>query len=279
MPPQGGPYPPQGGPPQYPQQYQQPYQQQYPQQYPPQSQPPKKSKALMWILIVVAVVIFLGVAAVSLGSFFLYRTVKNAGFDPELMQKNPGLAMTKLVATLHPDTQVVSTDDARGTVTVRDKSTGKLMTFRWDPDQKTLVIVGDDGKEVKFSASGDDKGGSLTVQGGDGGTVKFGAAAGNNTPAWAPVYPGTTPQGTFSTQTGEGSQNTYTFKTHDAASKVLDYFKQQLTASGFKVTLTAAGDQGGMVQATDDANKRSVMITAGTSTEGTEGSVTTIEKK
>jgi hypothetical protein len=280
--------PPQGGQPQYPPQYQQPYSPQgapqYPQQYPPQGQPPtqgqpsKKSNTLMWVLIGVAVVIFVVVAGVSVGGYMLYRTVKNSGFDPDLMRKNPGLAMTKMMATLHPDMQVVSTDDANGTVTVRDKSTGKMLTFRWDPEKKSLVIVGDDGKEVKFSASGDDKSGSVTVESGDG-TVKFGAGAGNSTPAWAPVYPGTTPQGTFSTQTGEGSQNTYTFKTRDPASKVLDYFKQQLTAAGFKVNVIAAGDQGGMMQAADESEKRSVMITAGTSAEGTEGSVTTIEKK
>lgn len=232
----------------------------------------------MWVLIGFGVVAFIVMAGVSIGSYVLYRTVKNSGFDPDLMRKNPGLAMTKMVAALHPDMQVISTDDAHGTVTVRDKNTGKTMTFRWDPDKKTLVIVGDDGKEVKFSASGDDKNGSVTVEGADG-TLKFGAAAGNSAPAWAPVYPGTTPQGTFSSQTPEGSQSTYTFKTNDPASKVLDYFKEQLTASGFKVNVVAAGDKGGLLQAANDGDKRSVMITAGTSPEGTQGSVTTVEKK
>ena len=243
---------------------------------PPQG--PKKSNALMWILVSLGILAVFVFVAFSVGSYLLYRTVKNAGFDPDLMRKNPGLAVTKMVTTLHPDMQVVSSDDSAGTVTVREKSTGKLLTFRFDPDKKTLVIVGDDGKQVKFSASGDDKTGSVQVDTGDG-TVKFGAGAGNSTPAWAPVYPGTTPQGSFSAQTGEGSSNTYTFKTRDPASKVLEYFKQQLTAAGFKVTTVAATDQGGMVQASDDGEKRSVMITAGTSGEGTEGSVTTIEKK
>lgn len=232
----------------------------------------------MWVLIGVAVVAFLIIAGVSITSFVLYRTVKNAGFDPALMSKNPGLALTKMAAALHPDTEIVSTDDARGTVTVRDKSTGKTMTFKWDPDKKTLVIVNEDGKELKFAATGDGQNGAVTVESGDG-SVKFGAGAGNNAPAWAPVYPGTTPQGTFSSQTPDGSQNTYTFKTRDSAGKVLEYFKQQLTTAGFKVTSTIASDQGGMLQAADDSQKRSVLITAGTSAEGTEGSVTTIEKK
>lgn len=285
MPPQGGqpPYPPQYQPPYpqpYPPQYQQPqYQQpQYQQQYQPPGPPPKKSKALMWILIGVAAVAFIVMAGVSIGSYVLYRTVKNSGFDPDLMRKNPGLAMTKMMAALHPDMQVLSTDDAHGTVTVRDKNTGKTLTFRWDPDKKTLVIVGDDGKEVKLSASGDSQNGSVSVDSVDG-TIKFGTAAGNSAPAWAPVYPGTTPQGTFSSQTPEASQSTYTFKTNDPAPKVLDYFKEQLTNNGFKVNVVATGDKGGLLQATTEGEKRSVMITAGTSPEGTQGSVTTVEKK
>jgi hypothetical protein len=268
---------PQQYPPQYQQQYPPQYQQQMPQPMPPPG--PKKSNALVWILVSLGILAILVFAAFSVGSYLLYRTVKNAGFDPDLMRKNPGLAVTKMVTALHPDMQVVSSDDSAGTVTVREKSTGKVITFRFDPDKKTLVMVGDDGKEVKVSASGDAQNGTVQVENGDA-TVRFGSGgAGNSVPAWAPVYPGTTPQGTFSAKTGEGSQNTYTFKTHDSASKVLDYFKQQLTSAGFKVAGTLATDQGGMVQATDQGEKRTVMITANTSSDGTEGSITTIEKK
>lgn len=244
---------------------------------PPQG--PQKSNTLMWILVSLGIVIFLVVAGVSVASYVLYRTVKNAGFDADLFRKNPGMAVTKMVATLHPDMELVSSDDKTGTVTVRDKTTGKLVTFRWDVDKKTLVMTGDDGKEVKVSATGEAQNGTFQVENG-GATMKFGSGgAGNSVPAWAPVYPGTTPEGTLSAQTGDGSQNTYTFKTHDPAGKVLEYFKQQLTSAGFKVTMAAATDQGGMVQATDEGGKRSVLITAGTSTEGVEGSVTVIEKK
>jgi hypothetical protein len=233
----------------------------------------------MWILVSLGIVIFLVVASVSVASYVLYRTVKNTGFDADLFRKNPGMAVTKMVATLHPDMEIVSSDDKTGTVTVRDKTTGKLVTFRWDVDKKTLVMSGDDGKEVKVSATGEGQKGTFQVENG-GATMRFGSGgAGNNVPAWAPVYPGTTPEGTLSAQTDEGSQNTYTFKTHDPAGKVLEYFKQQLTAGGFKVALITATDQGGMLQATDEGGKRSVLITAGTSSEGVEGSVTVIEKK
>jgi hypothetical protein len=268
---------PPGQPPQYPQQppYQQPYGQP---QYPQQPVGPKKTPAWVWILVAVGIVIVLGIGAVSLGTYFVYRSVKRAGFDTTLMKNNPGLAMAKMAAALNPDLEEVSSDDNAGTIVMREKSTGKTMTMRFDTEKKSLVMVGDDGKEVKFSASGDDKSGSVEIQSADG-TVKFGAAAGNNAPAWAPVYPGSSPQGTMSSQSNDGKQNTFTFKTKDSASKVLAYYQEQLKAANFNIGLMSSADTGGMLQAEDQGKQRTIVITAGTSGEGTEGSVTTVEKK
>ena len=272
------PNPPQG-PPQYQQPQQPPYQQQYPQQqYPQQPMGPKKTPAWVWILVVVGVVIVMGIAAVSVGAYFLVKKVQNAGFDTTLMKENPGLAMAKMAAALNPDLETVSSNDSAGTITMREKSTGKTVTMRFDPDKKSLVVVGDDGKEVKFSASGDDKSGSVEVTTADG-TLKFGTAAGNSAPAWVPVYPGSSPQGTIASQNNEGKQNTFTFKTKDSASKVLAYYQDQLKAANFNIALMSSSDAGGMLQAEDQSKQRSIVITAGTSTDGTEGSVTTIEKK
>jgi hypothetical protein len=257
-----------------------PPQQQYApqQQYmPQQAQPPKKSNVLMWVLIAVGGLVLMVVLAVAAGSFFIYRTVKNAGFDADLMRNNPGLAMAKMVTALNPDTEVVSTNDRAGTVVVREKSTGKVVTMKFDPDKKSMVIVGDDGNQISINATGDGKNGALNIQGPDG-TIKFGTAAGNATPAWLPVYPGSAPQGTMSTQTSQGSQNTFAFKTQDAPGKVISYYQEQLKSAGFTVNVTGSSEQGGMVQASDEAKNRSVVVIAGASGEGTSGTITAIEK-
>jgi hypothetical protein len=269
-------YPPQGQP-----QYQQqpPYQQPYGQpQYPQQPMAPKKTPAWVWILVALGVCIVLGIAAVGVGSYFLIKKVQNAGFDTTLMKNNPGLAMAKMAAALNPDLETVSTNDSSGTIVMREKSTGKTMTMRFDPDKKSLVVVGDDGKEVKFSATGDDKSGSIEVQSPDG-TVKFGAAAGNNVPAWVPVYTGSSPQGTLFSQTADGKQNTFTFKTKDGAGKVLSYYQDQLKSADFNIGLMSSTDAGGMLQGEDKSKRRTIVITAGTSSDGTEGSITTVEKQ
>jgi hypothetical protein len=273
---------PPGQPPQNPQYppYQQPqYQQpQYPQQMGPQQMAPNKTPAWVWILVALGVVIVLGIAAVSIGSYFIIRGVRNAGFDSSLMQSNPGLAMAKMASASNPDLETISTNDRAGTIVVREKSTGKTVTMRFDPDKKTLVVVGDDGKEVKISANGDEKSGAVEVQSSDG-TLKFGAAAGNSAPAWVPVYPGSSPQGTMSSKTSEGKQNTFTFKTKDGAGKVLSYYQDQLKSANFTVGVMSSSDAGGMLQASDQNKERTIVITAGTSGDGTEGSITTLEKK
>ena len=263
MPP--GPPPP---PPQYPQQ---PYGS-------PPPPAPKKSGVLKWVLLGAGFLVFCLVAFFGVATYFVYRTVKNAGFDAELMQKNPGLAMARMATALNPDLERVSTNESAGTITVREKSTGKVMTMKFDTEKKTMVVIDEEsGKEAQVRLSGDEKSGALDITTPEG-SVRFGTSAGN-IPSWAPVYPGSSPQGAFSTTTAEGAQNTFTFQTKDPAAQVLTWVENQLKGSGFGVTSTTKTPQGGLITAQDAAEKRMLMITVGSSGDGTEGSVTAIEKK
>ena len=176
--------------------------------------------------------------------------------------------LAKMAGALHPDLKVVSTDDRNGIITMTEKSTGKIVKLKFDPDKKTMVVIGDDGKEVKISATGDEKSGSLTVQSEEG-AVRFGAAAGNAAPAWVPVYPGSAAEGTYAAQTPGGNQSTFTFKTKDAPAKVMSYYQDQLKSAGFTINLISGGDEGGMVQAENASKTRSVILTVGSSSEGT----------
>jgi hypothetical protein len=252
-----------------------------PPQFPPLSGapvPPKGKGPLFWILIAVAAVVVLGGCVITLGTYFVYRAAKNAGFDTTLMKNNPGLAVAKLAVAANPDLQTVSSNDDSGTITVRQKSTGEILNLRFDPDKKTLVASDKDGKEVEFKVSGDKDNGSFEIKSAEG-NMKFGATSSNTMPAWVPTYPGSAPQGTVSMQMPEGSQNTYSFKTKDSASKVLDFYKKELETAGQKATLAVTGDSGGMLTAEDSAKGRTIMVTAGSSSEGSDVAVTVIEKK
>ena len=246
------------------------------------SQPPlppgKKSNILIWILGGI-VALMVGVTAMcGLAGYFIMHKAKQAGFDSGLLTTNPAYAAAKMAATMNRDVDTVSTDDSSGTITVRDKKTGKTTTLKFDPDKKTMVVTDENGKEATVRVNTDGDKGSVEVQSADG-NMKFGASASGQMPGWMPVYPGSSPTGTFSTQTKEGSQSSFTFKTQDAAAKVMSYYQDQLKSSGFSINMATNTPQGGMVMAEDSGKTRSLMITASSSSDGTDVSLTAIEKK
>ena len=239
--------------------------------------PRKKTSPLVIILAVVGGLAVLSMATCTVGAFFLARTVRNT-FDPELMRSNPGLAMAKMAAAVNPNLEVVRYNERSGTIAMKEKSTGKVITFRFDPDNKRMVIVGDDGKEVSVRGSGDGANGSVEVQTAEG-SVKFGAGAGSKPPSWVPMYPGSSPEGTFASQTPDGDSNAFGFKTKDPASQVMTYYQDQLKTAGFNVTTVSSSEQGGIIQGEDTGHKRTVTVTVATSGDTVEASVLAIEKK
>ena len=73
----------------------------------------------------------------------------------------------------------------------------------------------------------------IEVQSSDG-TVKLGTSGSNQMPAWIPTYPGSSPKGTFSSQSKDGNQSTFAFKTNDSPAKVMSAKGQAtLKAAGF----------------------------------------------
>jgi hypothetical protein len=242
---------------------------------PPEAQPQKKTSIWVWILGGLAVFFFLILATCGVAAYMGMRMIKSAGFDSELMQKNPGLAMAKMVSAMNPDFETVKNNDREGTITVREKSTGKVMTLKFDPGTKKMVIVTDDGKQSSVTIG--ENGVSATSS--DGSSVKFGQAVGNTAPSWVPVYPGSSPQGTMSSTSAEGSQNTFTFKSKDPAAKIIGYYSDQLKAAGFAINMTTNTTEGGMVQATNEGKKQTISVIVGSSSDGTETAITAIEKK
>jgi hypothetical protein len=190
------------------------------------------------------------------------------------MKRNPAIAMVKMATALNGNLEMVSSNERTGTVTMRDKQSGKTITYKYDQGTKTLQIVGDNGETVTMS--GDGSKGGMTVKTADG-TVKYGAQSGS-APSWVPLYPGTTPQGNLSAETNGEKQNNFSFTTKDPIAKVVEYYQAQLKAGGFKVNVISSSDDGGMVQAGDEANKRTVMLTVGSSNGETTGAVMSLEK-
>jgi hypothetical protein len=138
--------------------------------------PPKKSNVLKWVLIGIGACFMLFViGAIGLGLFVAHKA-KQAGLDPDLIKRSPALAAAKLMVAANPDVEMVTADEGKQEMTVRDKKTGKVYTMSFE-----------DAKSGKFTMKEDGKA-TLTV----GGKAKV--------PSWVPDYPGSDPQGAFSAQ-------------------------------------------------------------------------------
>ena len=94
----------------------------------PDSVPVKrKTSPLVWVLIIVLGLFVLGGIVTGGAVMFFLHKARQAGFDAGLIGRNPGLAISKMIAAANPDVEVLSTDDGSGKITMRDKKTGKVV--------------------------------------------------------------------------------------------------------------------------------------------------------
>jgi uncharacterized protein YneF (UPF0154 family) len=231
--------------------------------FPPPAPAPKKTSPIVWILAAVGGLLVLVVLLVMAGGFFLVRKVKQAGFDTELMKKNPGLASIKMMAALNPNIEIVSTDESRGIVTVRDKRNGKTFTVNFEDAKKGKFSMTDDkNQSVTISSQGEGSNGAVEIKSSDG-TTKIGGGD-TKVPAWIPDYPGSQPQGAFSSESGSEKSGMFTFKTKDPVDKIVRFYEDGFKTGGLKVTTTVqsgnAGSPGGAVQAQDEAGKHNCSV-------------------
>jgi hypothetical protein len=245
----------------------------------PSGAPPKKSNALLWILGIFGGLALIVVLAVFGLGFFVMHKVKQAGFDPELAKKNPGLASAKVMVATNPDLEIVSSDDKAGTVVIHNKKDGKTVTMKFDAAKRSMVILDENGKQ-SVSVSGEGEISSIEVNGAEGST-KIGTNA-DKGPSWLPVYPGSSPQSTFSADAKEARSGAYSFVTQEEAQKVLNFYAESLKSAGITTSTTTSNSDGkvsGLVVGEDKDKIRSANVVASTEGDGTHVAVSYSEKK
>lgn len=242
------------------------------QPFPPQQQfapppPQKKSNVLTWVLVGCGGFLMIGIIVVVAGGYFVWNKAKEAGIDPALMQKNPAQAVAKMLIAANPDIELVSTDDARGLITVKDKKTGKTVTINLDQARSGRITFKGDGPDedlsVDLKTEGDS--GSLEMKSKEG-SAKFGTGSVDRLPSWLPVYPDVQIVGSYSAQGKDGESGGFHFATRDSPSKVVSFYEDALTRSGFTVNKNMLAQNGkttgGIVSAEDSAKKRTAYINA-----------------
>ncbi len=224
-------------------------------------QPPAKKKMSPWIWVLggCLVLIVLVLLLMSGCTWFLADKAKEMAAD---FEANPARAAAEIAVRLNPDLELVSSDEDAGTMTLRQKSTGKEVTLNFeDIAEGRFSFETDDGEStISFDPDGD---GGVTIDGPQG-TTTFSATAGDDMPEWIAVYPGASePQGTFSSTVGDQRSGAVSFRTSDPVARVLEFYERSLKAAGLdvnKTTFTAQGSDGGMLNGTSQDPTRSVTV-------------------
>jgi hypothetical protein len=239
---------------------------------------PGKKKLGPWVWILggcFGLIVIAGVIAISAG-FFVANKVKQAGLDPELIEKNPGLAVAKMMVSANPELEMVAIDENRGIIKVREKKTGKTLIVNLAAAKEGKFEFQDEnGEKIELDASGSGDSGAVTIKGPKG-TMQMGG--GLKLPGWVPTYPGAQETGSFGINADDSNAGTMTFKSADSAEQIAEFYENTLKGAGFAVEKTALNASGQpailFVTAKDKNSDKSVQVTATTEAQGTTVGVT-----
>lgn len=206
---------------------------------PPAGATPKKKglSPLAWVgigcggLLLLAIIAFVIAGAIGLSWL---------GGKAKEFEENPAMASAKLMVRMNPELELVEADDEAGTLTIRNKETGEVMTVGLDEiEEGRISFESEDGEEITLGMEeGDEEGeGAFTVRDKEGNTqMRIGAGGEEDIPSWVPRYEGAEAQGTYFSQAGGEVSGGFSFETADPVDDVLAYFAEALADAGLEET-------------------------------------------
>lgn len=243
---------------------------------------PKKKglSPLAWFAIGCGGLILLGLGSCFVMTAFVANKAKNFVED---IEKNPDAAAVKaaeMAMRLNPDVEVVSSDPEAGTLTVRDKASGKEVTFNLEDIKAGRLSIesGDEKIGVDFDAT-DHGTGSMTITS-DEGTMKFGGGDGSKVPDWVPTFPGARADSFSSLEANGQRSGSFAIRTADSTESVLEFYALKLQAAGFQIERSTFQTNGALAGTIGgSAEGRTVNVTVASQEGETQGLVTYSEKR
>jgi hypothetical protein len=199
----------------------------------------RKTSPLVWVLIVVL-------------GFFAIIVIGMIGTGVFLARRGAGYAIAKIIASANPNAEVVSTDDGAGTITIRDRHTGKTVTMSFD-----------DAKHGRFRLEAEDDNGKRAA-------IELGGSA--SLPSWVPAYPGSNPHAVFSAKgesdEGAGEGGNFTFTTPDPPSRVRSFYEDEGRRLGMDIHVKTNSGEADVLVMKDSDDRRSLTVMIGGSSGG-----------
>jgi uncharacterized protein YneF (UPF0154 family) len=230
----------------------------------PPQQPAKKGLPVWaWIGIGCGALIVLAMIVTMAGGFFIANKAKKFAAEIEDDPQAAAMMAAKTIVKLNPELEEVSSDKEAGTITIRNKATGEVITVNLeDIKEGKLSFTGDEG-EVNIDASQLDETGSLKVTGKDGEVIFSSGEATDDVPSWVPLFPGTEPANRHAMKSGGDEMGGFELETTASVSDVLDFYREALTNAGFEVsvnTFSQDDTEGGMVNGNDGSGGRTATV-------------------
>jgi len=228
---------------------------------PPGAPAPKKGMGpLGWIAIGCGAIAVLGILALAVGGYMFKKKI----VDP--IQENPTMAAAEMIVKLNPELELVSSDPDKNTLTIREKSTGKVVTISAeDIEQGKITFETAEGKTV-VDASSSGESGSVRVTGPEGAEVTWGGEAPKDLPSWVPIYPGSEVQAALDATNAEGRTVSFTAATEDGIDEVIPYYEQSLRDAGLtvnKTTMETNGEPSAILAGNSEDNTKTVTVMIG----------------
>jgi hypothetical protein len=202
----------------------------------------------------------IGGIVASLATMFLVSKAKEVISEAE---EDPVAATAKVLAAANPDIELVEADKENRTVTFRDVKTGEELTFGYDDIEEGRVTFtsGSETAEIEVASTGEESG-ALTVKTSEG-TATFSAGTdASRVPDWVPVFPGVTPEGNFTAESGGQRTGTFTFQSDSDVDSVLAFYDEAAKGVGLEVKSRTTAGEGAIWVAANSDESRTVTVMA-----------------
>jgi hypothetical protein len=239
----------------------------------PPAEPKKKRSPLLWIAVGCAAIVVIAAVVVIGGGIFAAK--KAADYVEDLADDPQAAAMmvAENIVRLNPELELVDSDKDAGTLTIRNKESGEVVTLDLDDVQEGRIQFEGEGGEVTtigVEEDGEEGGGIFSIKKDGEETFRIGKSEDGKLPEWIPAFPGADVEELFSMVSDGTRTGAFTVSTSGSIDELLTFYEGQFDESdGWKVSRTdisAGGMKGGQVTIENAERMLSMTVNATPST-------------